>query len=87
MRTYELRKLAENAAELLTDETREIMEAYCDGVNDFVNGISMFGQEQTARALPPEFLIFGITKDSFEPYEPVDILQVGLLTNWDEGNF
>ena len=63
------------------------MQAYCDGINDFVKGVGMFEQEQTARALPPEFLLFGITSDSFEPYEPKDILQIGLVTNWDEGTF
>ena len=63
------------------------MQAYCDGINDFVKGVGMFEQEQTARALPPEFLLFGITPDSFEPYDLKDILQIGLVTNWDEGTF
>lgn len=65
----------------LEQESIEALQAYSDGVNDFVQGVSLSAaeQEQTARLLPPEFLVFGITQESFEPWTPVDCLMISRL--------
>lgn len=63
----------------LSLEEAKKLQAYADGVNDYVQGVSLFGgktddNQQTARVLPPEFLTFGITKESYDPWTPVDSL-------------
>ena len=58
----------------------EYLQAYSDGVNDFVDGITMFGKEKTALAFPPEFWVAGITK--FEPWTPADSLAILKLMNF-----
>ena len=72
---------------ILDSQSREVLQAYADGVNDYVQGVSLFSSSKTARLLPPEFLVFGITKESFEPWTPVDsiitIKMMSLLLTWD----
>ena len=66
------------------------MQAFSDGVNDYVQGISLspFDKNKTARVMPPEFLLLGVTKDSFEPWTPIDclltvrLMTFGLTWNW-----
>ena len=73
-------------------DIRDMLTSYADGVNDYVKGISLSGYDeqhkQTARVLPPEFIAFGITKDNFEPWTPVDsmimfrLISFHLTWNW-----
>ena len=48
----------------------------------------MFGSNPTGRMLPPEFLLFGITKESFVPWNPADsiiclkMMGFNLTWNW-----
>ena len=70
-------------------EEAEILQAYAAGVNDYVQGVQMMpGESKTARLLPPEFLAFGISKESFEPWTPVDsmlmvrFISFHLTWNW-----
>ena len=44
----------------LSDEVRQQLQAYTDGVNDFINGVGYFHDEITAFYLPPEFYALGI---------------------------
>ena len=62
----------------LEQESIEALKAYSDGVNDFVQGVSLSAaeQEQTARLLPPEFLVFGITQESFKKWFNLEKLWV-----------
>ena len=62
MRSLNLRELAEASYELMPTEEQEILQAYCDGVNDFVSGIKLFSFSSTARLLPLEFYYFGLSK-------------------------
>ena len=45
-------------------------------------------EQQTARAFPPEFTLFGINKDNYEPWTPADSLLMNrviifhLTWNW-----
>ena len=66
----------------------EILQAYADGINDFVQGVDTFGSNPTGRLLPPEFLAFGISKESFVPWTPKDsvscikMMSFNLTWNW-----
>ena len=55
------------------EEWKEIAEAYADGVNDYVKGVSLSSSddERTGNLLPLEFYIFNI---DFEPWTPVDTI-------------
>ena len=57
--------------------------AFSNGVNDYVKGISLTESEkQTGRAMPPEFFAIGVTKDTFEPWTPVDCILMVRLINF-----
>ena len=57
---------------LLTPMIRECIQAYADGVNDYVAGIG-YGPGATGNLFPPEFYVFGI---EWEPYTVVDALAI-----------
>lgn len=46
-------------------------------------------EQKTARVFPPEFLAFGISKETFDPWTPVDCLimlrLISFLLTWDWG--
>ena len=57
------RRVAEetwNTPDLIPNDQRAILEAYADGVNDFIQGVGYFHDEITAFYLPPEFFALGI---------------------------
>ena len=61
----------------LDQEFVDLLQSYADGVNDYVAGVSLFPTAQhTDRLLPPEFLVYGLTVDNWEPWTPVDSLCV-----------
>ena len=55
---------------------KETLKAFSDGINDYVAGVSLFASDATGRTLPLEFIAFGITKESFTPWSPVDSLAI-----------
>ena len=57
---------------LLRDKDRALLQAYSDGVNDFIDGVGLFSDHQTAKLFPPEIYLLGITKP--EPWHPIDVL-------------
>lgn len=90
MRSVGLERSSKESWENNTDpQLTSILSAYSNGINDYVQGISLMGEEpQTAKLLPPEFLVFGVTKETFEPWTPADclltirIIQFHLTWNW-----
>ena len=72
----------------MPEKEMRYLSAFADGVNDYVQGVSLFDEEKTARLLPPEFYVFGITKENFKPWTPADsILTIKLMSlnvcwNW-----
>lgn len=64
----------------LPEQHRKLLQAYADGVNDFIAGIGYFHDEITAFYKPPEFYALGI--DEVEPWHPVDSLSLLKLTNF-----
>jgi penicillin amidase len=71
LRTIGLRRIAEATIHGLTAESREILEAYAQGVNAFING-------PTGR-LPIEFVLLRFRP---EPWTPIDSLAYGKLMGW-----
>ena len=70
-RTIGFRRAAEKSYEALTGETKELLQAYADGVNDYI--------EQNQKNLPPEFILFDYTP---EPWGPVDSVSISKLVAW-----
>ena len=88
MRSVGLKRMAIESVELLEEEEKEMYQAYADGINDYVAGVSIFSAESTGRALPPEFIAFGISTDSFKEWTMADsmsilrLLSFQLSWNW-----
>ena len=74
VRTLGWRRIAEAEVGLLDTETRQILEAYSEGVNAFIDG-------QRGR-LPPEFTILGFEP---HPWTPADTLAFAKLMAWTLG--
>ena len=74
-------------------ESKGIFQAYADGINDYVSGVSLMDEESTGRILPPEFLVFGITKETWIPWHPTDSISIGRMVairfngNWNKDLF
>jgi penicillin G amidase len=81
-RQLRIRHIAEESYKIMPAEDKAFYQAYADGINDFVVGINLLSQSPTARLLPPEFLAFGITKDNWRPWHPVDSICVLKLMNF-----
>jgi penicillin G amidase len=76
MRNVGLERSSKETWDINKDELlAKVLTAYSNGVNDYVQGVSLMGEEpRTARLLPPEFLVFGVNKQNFEAWTPVDCL-------------
>jgi len=81
------------AASLKSEEELSIAKAYCDGVNDFIKNVDFvtaFWNTASAKLLPPEFYMFGMTGEKLEPYTPEDIygfsrlISFHLSWNWNQ---
>ncbi|MFQ6000591.1 MAG: penicillin acylase family protein [Anaerolineae bacterium] len=72
IRTIGWKRVAEEEAANLDEETRTILEAYAAGVNAFIDEAN----------LPPEFLILGFKPD---PWTPADTIAWGKVMAWDLG--
>ncbi len=72
IRTIGWRRVAEEEAANLDEETRTMLKAYVAGVNALIDKAS----------LPPEFLILGFKSD---PWTPADSIAWGKVMAWDLG--
>lgn len=68
MRTYGLALAAEQGYQTLPDDTKAVLEAYSRGVNSWI--------EQQAGQLPPEFSLFALQP---EPWQPEHSVLIGKL--------
>jgi acyl-homoserine lactone acylase PvdQ len=64
----------------MDNDDKEILQSYCDGINDFVDGIGLTKVNSTAKLLPPEFYAVGL--DKFEPWTPINTLALLKLLNF-----
>ena len=78
--TIGFRRIAEKTYANMSQEEKDILQSYADGVNDFVSNIKLTGEGSTARLLPPEFYVLGIFE--MEPWSPVDSLSLLKLMNF-----
>ena len=69
-----------NTPDMLETEERELLQAYADGVNDYLAGVGFFNSDHTAYLLPPEFHVLGIKE--VEPWHPIDSLVIMRLMNF-----
>ena len=61
-------------------KTLEILNAYADGVNDFIAGVGLLKEGGSAHLLPPEFYLLGHT--DIEPWRVQDSLALLKLLNF-----
>jgi penicillin G amidase len=78
VRTLGWRRVAEAELPLLTPETREYLQAYADGVNDYIG-------ERSPSELSVAYTVLGTSVDleRIEPWEPVDSLAWLKAIAWD----
>ena len=74
LRTVGLRRAAEKDQQILDEETRQILQAYADGVNAFI--------ESHRDRLPIEFTLLGFEP---APWAPIDSLAWGKVMSWQLG--
>ncbi len=72
MRTIGISRTATRHAKILDDESRDVFQAFADGVNAFI--------EQCADDIPLEFTLAGL---SAEPWSVEDSLSLMYLMSWD----
>ena len=70
LRTFGLRRAAERSLPILSQNVRDALSAYADGVNDYV----------ARNPLPPEYAALEIT--TFRPWAPVDSLSIVRLISF-----
>ena len=61
-------------------QDQEILESYCNGVNDFVSNINIVKESASAKLLPLEFYAVGLNE--FEPWTPKDSLSILKVLNF-----
>mmetsp|Transcript_39340 Transcript_39340/g.28460 ORF Transcript_39340/g.28460 Transcript_39340/m.28460 type:complete len:114 (+) Transcript_39340:252-593(+) len=80
-------KEAKEAMTTLTHQQKELIQFYCDGVNEYINRISLTGRGVSARLWPPEFYALGI--DGMDEWTIEDVLSIAkvmtfnLTWNWN----
>jgi len=75
--------------EALSDEDKKILQAYADGVNDYLDGVGMLKLNgKTDTLLPPEFLAVGLNQiDPWTPTDSIALLRfanLGFTRNWSQ---
>ena len=84
-RTIGYRRCAEDTYKTLNDEYKNLMQAFADGVNDYIENIKI-SSESSAYVFPLEFYVFKLT-DKIEPWTPIDSLAsiklISFSLTWD----
>ena len=85
---YRVAKQTWEDPEALDGEARELLMAYADGVNDYLDGVGIMNQDRTGYILPPEFYTLGI-QGKIAKWTPVDslalmkVINFHLSANWN----
>lgn len=69
-----LRRASMSAVSALSKESLTVIQAYCDGINDYV---------ATGPALSLEFLILGMRREQIRPFAPIDVVQWTKIMAYD----
>lgn len=64
MRRLNFKRVAQETLQILAEEDRAILQAYADGINDYISNIGYFRSEISAFYLPPEFWAHNVTTAS-----------------------
>ena len=80
IRTLGWRQVAKRELAAMDDDTRQSLEAFCDGVNAYVS-------TRSPSQLALEYAVLGLTGIKFDiaPWSPLDTLVFGKLMAWDLG--
>jgi len=70
MRSFDFEKVAQNAYNSLDETNKKFLQAYCDGINDYVKNLIIY---------PSEFLILNI---GFSQWSIMDTLTIGMFTSF-----
>jgi penicillin amidase len=79
-RTIGIRQIAKDSLVNIDNVQKDILNAYSNGINDFLTNIKFMQPNATAQLLPPEFYLFNYT--TIEPWSPVDTLAIIKLLNF-----
>lgn len=82
MRNMGFYRRAVESIDFLDELEKGMIQAYCDGVNDFVTSVSVFGSNSGASLLPPEIYLFGMTDEVRKPFTIADVLGYGRLISF-----
>ena len=83
-RTVGIHRHSKEAVKNMDAKSLRILNAYADGVNEFINNIG----KSSATLLPPELILLGVK--NLEPWTPVDsvgiikLLNFHLSWNWSQ---
>jgi penicillin amidase len=78
LRRLGLRQAAKTDLEILTDEERASLDAYCSGVNAGINSL---------KRLPAEFRLLQIAPEAWKPLDSltwVQVMSMDLCSNWEQ---
>jgi len=82
MRNMGFYRLAQESVSGLHEDERAVLQAYCNGINDFVSQVSLMGDNKSASLFPPEFYLFGMTDEVKKPFTIADALGYGRLISF-----
>jgi penicillin amidase len=78
-RTIGYRRIAEQSYDGLDYEDKQLLHAYADGVNAYINNVKLLGADSSAGMLPPEFIALGITGKNLDNWHPIDTMALARL--------
>lgn len=64
---------------LISDQHKGYLQAYADGVNDYLEGVGYFNEDLTGFFYPPEYKAL---KVPIEPWHPIDTLCILRMLNF-----
>jgi penicillin amidase len=79
-KTIGLQRSAIESVQKMDQLSKENLQAYANGVNDYVSHLSFTGEGSSGRLLPPEFLALGIK--NWNPWVPEDTICIIKLLNF-----
>lgn len=74
-RTIGYQRLANEMLTSYTPEELNVLQAYSNGINDYVENIRL-KDDGSAKLFPPEFYLFGLHKKEWNPWTPADSMAI-----------
>ena len=67
-RSIGYQRLAESSWPALSSEAQELLLSYCEGVNAYIDKISLTGTDSSGKLFPPEMIALGLKE--MAPWRP-----------------